>query len=116
VGEGFRDGTGSYGFLVAEPLSGVWLSDVPLDENEGARGDTVLAVKLTLARAKKYEVLEPGKGFREYLVPASVLNRRAKVRVLPPAEFDRLECRLARRSATLIRRKIRDGVWPPTLL
>jgi len=51
VGGGFRDGTGTYGFIVDEPLSGVWLSaDGPVDENEGARGDTVLSVKLTLAR------------------------------------------------------------------
>jgi hypothetical protein len=40
--EGFRDGSGGYG--TAEKFSGVWLSDSPLDVNEGAEGDTVLVV------------------------------------------------------------------------
>lgn len=85
--EGFRDGEGFYGFEVL--LRGVWLSDVPLDINEGADGDTLLAVKLTTTRADLYEWIEKGKPYREFLCPASVLNRRARVRVLTAYEEER---------------------------
>jgi hypothetical protein len=36
LNEGFRDGRGGYGFL--DQVVGVWLSNEPLTENEGARG------------------------------------------------------------------------------
>ena len=36
LADGFQDGTGLY--LTAMWHSGVWLSDVPLDSNEGAMG------------------------------------------------------------------------------
>jgi len=32
--------------LTEQEWTGVWLSDVPLDENEGAHGDTVLLLKI----------------------------------------------------------------------
>jgi hypothetical protein len=38
--DGFKDGSGMYLFDVDRPLSGVWLSDVPLDVNEGARKES----------------------------------------------------------------------------
>jgi hypothetical protein len=52
VSSGFLDGEGNYGLYDAithEPhvLRGVWVSDVPLDENEGAWGDTLLRVTWT---------------------------------------------------------------------
>ena len=43
---GFRDGSGPY--TTAERWSGVWLSDVPLDGNEGAKGDVLLEVTLNV--------------------------------------------------------------------
>ena len=42
--DGFRDATGSYGFVDFE-LTGVWLGDSPMDVNEGAKGDQVLRVE-----------------------------------------------------------------------
>lgn len=57
---------------------GVWVSDKPLDENEGAVGDILLAVMLalpSLAVLDPYEWVEAGKGYREWLVPAELLNR-----------------------------------------
>lgn len=45
--QGFRDNTGSYGAV--KPHSGVWLSNVPLDENEGAFGDILLEVTTDMA-------------------------------------------------------------------
>jgi hypothetical protein len=39
---GFRDAAG--GYMTDQKFSGVWLSDRPLDANEGVSGDAVLAV------------------------------------------------------------------------
>jgi len=79
---GFKDGTGSY--LTDRQWKGVWLSNVPLDCNEGAVGDTLLEVTLDLAEADlaDYEWIEEGKGYREWLVPARLINSRMKVRVV----------------------------------
>ena len=69
---GFREGTGTY--LTTKEYSGVWLSDVPLDENEGACGDTLLEVMLQLAKRDLnfYEWREDGKGYREWLIPSGL--------------------------------------------
>jgi len=78
LGEGFRDGNG-YG--TAESFSGVWLADRPLDVNEGAQGDTVLAVRFAvpLSALADYEWIEQGKPYREWLVPANFIARHATV-------------------------------------
>jgi hypothetical protein len=39
---GFRDGEGTY--MTADTHRGVWVSDRPLDSNEGAYGDVILAI------------------------------------------------------------------------
>jgi hypothetical protein len=41
--EGFRDGKGCY--MTDRESKGVWFSDRPLDKNEGAGGDTRLAIR-----------------------------------------------------------------------
>jgi len=71
---GFQDNTGYY--MTAEKHSGVWLSDVPLDINEGARGDTLLTVDLQLPEdvLDLYEWVEEGKPYREWLIPADIVN------------------------------------------
>ncbi len=79
---GFEDGHGKY--LTANEYSGVWLSDIPLDANEGAFGDTLLGVDLDLSEKElgQYEWIEEGKGFREFLIPAALINEKANVRVV----------------------------------
>jgi hypothetical protein len=72
-------------------LTGVWLSDSPLDDNEGASGDQVLEIDLPDALAAECEVVEEGKPFREFLVPADVLNREALTRLLTDEELDAIE-------------------------
>jgi hypothetical protein len=42
--DGFCDGVGA--FMTTQEHSGVWLSNVQLDINEGAEGDTLLQVEL----------------------------------------------------------------------
>ena len=84
---GFRDGTDTY--MTRREYSGVWLSDVPLDENEGAFGDVVLLVDIPLTDGElaAYEWVEEQKPYREFLVPALVANR-AGLTVLSDEEVE----------------------------
>jgi hypothetical protein len=70
--DGFRDATGFY--MTTEPHTGVWLSDRPLDINEGADGAALLAVEIGDDVFAAYEWVQDG-GYREALVPAEVVNR-----------------------------------------
>jgi hypothetical protein len=71
--DGFRDATGTY--LTSDTHTGVWFSDVPLDENEGADGDTVLALDIPDDMLAEYEWIEEEKAYREFLCPATLVNR-----------------------------------------
>ncbi|VVB63108.1 Uncharacterised protein [uncultured archaeon] len=75
---GFKDGAGRY--MTEASHEGVWLSDRPLDSNEGAWGDTLLEVSLDL-EAKDldpYEWVEEGKSYREWFIPATIVNAKGK--------------------------------------
>lgn len=81
LAHGFRDATGFY-LTTTQEWSGVWLSDVPLDGNEGAKGDDLLAVDVpddVAATFADYEWIEEGKPHREWLLPAELLNSHATV-------------------------------------
>jgi hypothetical protein len=71
--EGFRDGRGTY--MTGRMFTGVWFGDRPMDCNEGAKGDTVLVLDIPEGVLRKYEWCEEGKPYREFLVPARVVNR-----------------------------------------
>lgn len=79
--KGFRDATGEYGARDRK-FSGVWLSAVPLDENEGACGDVLLEVKVSLpeSRFERYEWGEEGKSYREWLIPSALINPHMSIR------------------------------------
>ena len=68
--------------MVGFTLSGVWVSDEPLGIHEGAGGEDLLAVTvpddLDLGY---YEVVEEGKPYREWCVPADLLNEHGSVRL-----------------------------------
>ncbi|WP_078345262.1 hypothetical protein [Mycobacteroides chelonae] len=82
--DGFRDSTGSYLFENLA-LTGVWIGDRPMTVNEGAKGDQVLHIKLPdHLDLRDYEVIEEDKPYREWCVPAALLNEYAEV-TLPPA-------------------------------
>jgi hypothetical protein len=70
---GFKDGTGRYG--ITQKHSGVWVSDCPLDANEGANGDVVLTMNIPAKVFARFEWVEEGKSYRESLIPASTLNQ-----------------------------------------
>jgi hypothetical protein len=80
--DGFRDGKGTY--LTDHEFTGVWVSLVPLDCNQGANGDVLLELSadITLEDIADYEWVEDGKTYREWLVPASLLNARCTIRVV----------------------------------
>lgn len=79
LAHGFKDSYGSY--LTNEIWGGVWLSDRPLDDNEGADGDTLLSLEIPDEVVEKYEWIEDGKPYREFLVPAETVNQYGPVRV-----------------------------------
>jgi hypothetical protein len=72
---GFCDATGSY-MLQGATLTGVWVSDRPLDVDEGARGDVVLEIQLPASKRKfaDREIKEEGKPYREWCLSAKLLN------------------------------------------
>jgi hypothetical protein len=84
LAEGFRDGQGRY--MTAAVHRGVWVADQILDENEGARGDTVLVIEIPEAVAGPYEWIEGGKPYREFLIPAARVNRHGPPQVVSARE------------------------------
>jgi hypothetical protein len=85
---GFQDGEGTY--LTEQCWHGVWLSDSILSEDEGAGGDAVIEVILALdpETLENYEWIEEGKPYREWLIPAEIVNRQGTVRLMPQFEWD----------------------------
>jgi hypothetical protein len=73
LSDGFRNGSGRY--LTDEQHEGVWLADRTLDEDPGAGAYTVLAVEVPESVVSDYEWVEDGKSYREFLVPADLLNQ-----------------------------------------
>ncbi len=89
VESGFRDNTGTY--LTGEEFTGVWLSNRPVNANEGAAGRALLRVTLDLSESDltAYEwVNEGNESYREWLIPASLINLRAKVEIVDEDELE----------------------------
>jgi hypothetical protein len=73
--------------MIARVTRGVWFSDRPLDTNEGVRGDMLLRITLPLGRREldKYEWVEESKPYREWQLPAALVNsRHTSLVVIPP--------------------------------
>ena len=74
---GFRDAEGSY--MTDALFSGVWVSDEPLDYDPGLSGENIevlfrITLETTEADLAGYETSGEGKPWREWLVPAAILN------------------------------------------
>jgi hypothetical protein len=80
------DGWNESSYVTDPILKGVWLSDVPLDVNEGAAGDQLLLIEVPDDGAAECEVLEEGRPSREFLILAEILNRYGPPRLVPPEE------------------------------
>jgi len=76
---GFRDHTARY--LTDREWTGVWVSDRPLYNSEGASGETLLQVEVEEPLITAYEWVKEGKPYREWLIPADVLNGFGKVKL-----------------------------------
>jgi hypothetical protein len=72
LARGFEDRGGTFGTL--NWYEGVWLSDVPLDFNDGVTGD-LLTLEIPDDVIADDEWIEECKPFREWLVPAEMANR-----------------------------------------
>lgn len=87
---GFRDGPQR---AIAEDtlelinLAGVFVSNRPLDVNEGAKGSTLLRVELAVTEdeLRPFELVEESFGqedaptYREWCIPAALLNARSLI-------------------------------------
>ena len=77
--EGFENLTNNFGLFNAatgEPVNttGVFFSDVVLDENEGVNSEAYLVLDIPDAELTQYEWFEEGKGYREWCIPAELAN------------------------------------------
>lgn len=59
------------------------MSETPLGEQEGASSEALLSVELDEAVVTPFEWIEEGKPYREFLVPASIVNAAPVSRVPP---------------------------------
>jgi hypothetical protein len=80
LSNGFRDGEDTY--MTNTTRRGVWFSDSPLDENEGAHGDTVLEIECPDELAAKQEWEQPSLSYREFLISAKVANELGRPKVV----------------------------------
>jgi hypothetical protein len=82
--DGFRN---TENYMSAPTLRGVFLSDIPVDRNEGTKGRQLLEITLPLScDVSEYELIEKGKTYREWCVPAEIINKNATVRLLSAKE------------------------------
>jgi hypothetical protein len=82
VESGFTNSSGY--FLSNRIWTGVWLSSVPVD-GEGAGDDAaLLMVKLNLkdSELSKWEWASEGRPYREWLIPAGIVNKCATVEMI----------------------------------
>jgi hypothetical protein len=59
----------------------VWVSDRPLDNSEGASGETLLQIEVAEPMIAAYEWVKEGKPYREWLIPAAILNGAGQVKL-----------------------------------
>ena len=72
-------------------LTGVWLGDSPMDINEGATGDHVLRVEFPDdVDLGDFELVEEHKPYREWCVPAELINALASVTKMSDDDVDEL--------------------------
>lgn len=91
---GFRDAAGTYFTGGRLWTTGVWLSNVPLDCNQGCKGPVLLHVDLEMSDEElfAYEwVADCDQGYREFQVPAAVLNAGCSVRRVTDEEEQLLD-------------------------
>ncbi len=76
---GFQDVNSNFGLYSAasgEPVNttGVFFSDLVLDENEGICSEAYFVLDIPNEDLASYEWMEEGKGYREWCIPAALAN------------------------------------------
>ena len=76
---GFQDLTSNFGLYSGtsgEPVNttGVFFSDLVLDENEGVCSQAYFVLEIPNEHLASYEWIEEGKGYREWCIPAALAN------------------------------------------
>lgn len=83
---GFRDGEGTY--MTGVMHCGVWLSDRPLDFGQGAKGEDLFLLDIPEDEMSPFEWIEDGKPYREFLVPAEIVNRYGPPELIDEDDYD----------------------------
>ncbi|HEX6034079.1 MAG TPA: hypothetical protein VFY83_06570 [Anaerolineales bacterium] len=81
--EGFKAGIGTY--ITINERTSVWLSNVPPNIVDLSPSEpTLLRVTLSLTEAgiERFEWVEDGKPYREWLIPAEVINANSIIEAL----------------------------------
>jgi hypothetical protein len=76
---GFSDAAGYY--RQEADRAGVWIADTPQPVGTGIASPVVFEIDAPVSALAEYEWSEAGKTFRQWLVPASVLNAYPRRRV-----------------------------------
>ncbi len=85
--EGFRDATGTY--FTANERTGFWVTDVPMDPSGGVGNfDAWFEIEIDENMVAEYELIEDDKSYREWLLPAGVLNEFRTVRQISEEEWN----------------------------
>lgn len=90
IDRGFSNTSGYY--LNTRVWTGVWLSSIPIDGQAEAEGDSLLMVKLKIDERElsRWEWTGEGRSYREWLVPAAIVNRCAVVEMVNHEMVDQL--------------------------
>jgi hypothetical protein len=83
---GFRDGEGLYMTTIMH--KGVWVSDRPLDIGQGAKGRDLLCLDIPDDVLEPYEWIEEGKTYREFLLPAEIVNSHGPPDLCDEDDYD----------------------------
>jgi hypothetical protein len=86
LAHGFLDAEGYY--LTTSLHRGVWLSDRPLDDNEGADGEVLLRLEIPEEAVARHEWVEANKTYREFLVPAATVNAYGPPQVVDDEDIE----------------------------
>ncbi len=93
-------------------LEGVFLSDIPVTCQDGAKGEALIEVMFDIPEheiSSQFEFLDERQLFREFMVPAQFIREHAQLRPVPDDEVQELES-----WACNVRLK-RAGIDPPIL-
>ena len=90
--EGLRDNNGLVGAYHAD-IEGVFLSNRPLNCMEGTKGEQLLEVAFpSTLDLSYYEIVDDNNtSYREWYIPAEIINLHAKVRLLSADEEDQID-------------------------